>query len=190
VSWLQQHRRGLLLVGLLIVSGCSRPNPAVSSNEGRQMQIQITSPLFLDGDSIPQRYTCDGEGLSPPLVWENIPTGTQSLVLIMKDPDAPSGNFIHWLVYNIPPGVTHFDEGILLDADPNAVGIQGKNSARKSGYYGPCPPSGKPHHYKIEIYALDGKLNLKADSTESDVVREMNGHVLGEGLLSGMYGRQ
>jgi len=104
------------------------------------MGIQITSTAFNEGESIPSKYTCDGEDISPPLKWSNFPQGTKSLALISDDPDAPVGTWVHWVIYNIPPTVTEFEEGIPTTKEVPNGAKQGMNDFKKIGYGGPCPP--------------------------------------------------
>ena len=140
----------------------------------------ITSNAFEDGGKIPVKYTCDGQDISPPLEFWDIPEGTQSLALIVVDPDAPSGDFFHWIVWNITPG-----PGI----DENSVpGVEGRNSFGKISYNGPCPPSGT-HRYFFRVFALDTELNLESGSKVDELEKAMQGHVLSEGQLMGRYGR-
>lgn len=147
------------------------------------MQILMTSLAFKEGETIPARYTCDAENVSPPLAWSGAPTGTQSLALIVDDPDAPAKTWVHWVAYNIPAGQTSLAEGDSI------TGVQGVNDFRKTGYGGPCPPKGKPHRYFFKLYALDGILNLKPGASKADLETAMSGHILAQGQLIGKYGR-
>ena len=147
------------------------------------MAIQITSAAFSEGDKIPRIYTCDDQNVSPPLDWTGVPTGTVSLVLIMDDPDAPSGIWVHWVMYNLPADTTSLKQGIT------GSGVDGKNDFSKLGYGGPCPPRGSNHRYYMKLYALDIRLDLKAGATKVQVESAMQGHVLGQGQLMGKYGR-
>ncbi|MDW7733392.1 MAG: YbhB/YbcL family Raf kinase inhibitor-like protein [Methanolobus sp.] len=142
--------------------------------------IMITSSAFEDGDKIPVKYTCDGQNINPPFEFENVPEGTQSLVLVVTDPDAPSGNFVHWVVWNIVPV-----SGIGENSVP---GVVGKNSYGKTSYNGPCPASGT-HGYLFRVFALDTKLELESGSRVDELEDAMQDHVLSEGQLTGRYGR-
>jgi len=135
----------------------------------------------MDGEHIPSKYTCDGYNVNPPLNIRGIPEGTKSLVLIVDDPDAPIGTWVHWVVWNIPP-----KEEIGEDSVP---GTEGLNDFRKHSYGGPCPPSGT-HRYFFKVYALDTKLDLKRNSRKRDVERAMKGHILAQGQLVGLYSRR
>lgn len=147
------------------------------------MPIQVTSSAFKDGETIPTKYTCDGANISPPLAWSTVPNGTLSLALIADDPDAPVGNWVHWVLYNIPAGQTALSEGV------QNTGVQGTNSFRQTGYGGPCPPKGKPHRYFFKLYALDSPVNLKSSPSKADLEKAMQGHILAQGQLMGRYGR-
>jgi len=146
--------------------------------------MEISSPAFENNSQIPQRYTCDGEDINPSLEIKYIPEETKSLVLIIDDPDAPMGTFLHWLVFNISPDVSLIEENSL------PVGaIQGKNDFGKENYGGPCPPSGE-HHYFFKIYALNKKLDLSSGSKLKEVEKEMEGHILDQAQLVGLYKRK
>lgn len=147
------------------------------------MTIQITSPAFQDGETFPQTYTCDGEDVSPPLAWTGLPEGAQSLALIVEDPDAPSGNWVHWVLYDLPGDVTSLVEGSV------GVGTAGVNDSRRSGYAGPCPPRGRPHRYFFKLYALRAHLGLRPGATKRELERAMAGLILDQGQLMGSYGR-
>ncbi len=151
--------------------------------------FKILSPTFKYGDFIPVKYTCDGEDISPPLEWKNIPKGTRSFVLIVEDPDAPIGTFIHWIVYDIPGNSTGLIEN--FPKKPAVKGIkQGINDFGRVGYGGPCPPPGKPHRYFFKLFALDIKsLNLPPKARYRDVVNSINGHIIGTTELMGLYRR-
>lgn len=153
------------------------------------MAIQISSSAFSEGGTIPKKYTCDAENVSPPLEWGDVPAGTKSLALISDDPDAPAGTWVHWVIYDIPPTVRGFAEGIAKSPSLAGIGTQGNNDFRKIGYDGPCPPKGKPHRYYFKLYALDTLLNLKPGATKADVEKAMRGHILAMGQLMGTYGR-
>ncbi len=147
------------------------------------MAITTTSTAFTEGGTIPQLYSCDGQNISPPLAWTGVPTPTASLALIMDDPDAPSGIFVHWVLFNLPANSSGLEQG------KNGGGIEGTNDFRKLGYGGPCPPRGSNHRYFFKVYALDTRLDLKAGATKSQVENAMKGHILAQGQLVGRYGR-
>ncbi|PYR90546.1 MAG: YbhB/YbcL family Raf kinase inhibitor-like protein [Acidobacteria bacterium] len=148
------------------------------------MEFKLSSAAFADGADIPARHTCDGEDLSPRLTWKGTPPGTRSLALVMDDPDAPRGTFTHWVVYDLPSDLTELGEG-------STQGIQGRNSFGRSGYGGPCPPSGdRPHRYRFTLHALDVPTIALEHGTREQLEAKIDTHVLGTALLVGRYQRQ
>jgi Raf kinase inhibitor-like YbhB/YbcL family protein len=145
--------------------------------------LQITSPAFQNNGMIPRQYTCDGKDMNPPLMIAGVPQGTTSLALICDDPDAPVGTWVHWVVWNIDPGVKEIKE----DTVPQGA-VQGLNDFRKHTYGGPCPPGGT-HRYFFKVYALDTMLSITPNSTKADLEKAMKGHILAEGQLVGQYKR-
>ena len=145
------------------------------------MPISIKSPAFENNKQIPKKYSCDGDDINPPLIIEGTPKEAKTLVLIMDDPDAPSGTFDHWIVWNIQTSTTKIGE----DTVP---GTEGMNSARQRAYMGPCPPSGT-HRYFFKVYALDIELSIAATSRKKDIEKAMEGHILGKSELIGLYHR-
>jgi len=165
------------------------------------MTIEITSTAFKNQTPIPKKYTGEGEDVSPPLAFSGIPEGTRELALICDDPDAPSPKFpgpepwVHWVVYKIPPETRSLPEGIFKTARPDTPAglLQGKNSWTSGmivGYRGPLPPpaSGK-HRYYFKLYALDAELDLAPKATKAELLKQLSGHVIGEGQLMGTYER-
>lgn len=154
--------------------------------------MNLTSTAFADGSPIPAKYTCDGADVSPPLAWSGAPAATKSVALIMDDPDAPGGTWVHWVLWNLPASFASLPENVPRTETLNSLGgaLQGKNSWPKIGYYGPCPPPGKPHRYFFKVYALDATLGLKSGATKADVENAMHGHVLGQAQVMGTYGRK
>jgi Raf kinase inhibitor-like YbhB/YbcL family protein len=150
------------------------------------MPFVISSPAFTDGSEIPRRHTCDGENRSPLLTWRDAPTGTRSFVLIVDDPDAPSGTFTHWVLLDIPSGLTELSEGVT------GVGRGGRNDFGKNGYGGPCPPKGHgPHRYFFTLSALDIEtVGLPDGATRSRVEAAMKGHAVATARLGGRYERK
>lgn len=146
--------------------------------------------VFESQHPIPTKYTCDGENVSPPLKFLNVPSQTKSLVLIVDDPDAPHGTFDHWIVWNIPPHIQGINEGAKEFAQFSPSPRQGENGFGKNYYQGPCPPPGKPHHYHFKLYALDIELLLKEGSSKQDVEKAISGHVLGQTVIIGTYQRK
>lgn len=153
-----------------------------ASSQNTRHTLTITSSAFSDGGDIPAVYTCDGDGINPPLSIEGVGDTAQSLALIMDDPDAPIGVFDHWVVFNIPPETTAIEEGVEPD------GILGVGTSGELGYLGPCPP-GERHRYIFHLYALDTLLDLNEGASKSDLREAMKEHVLQEGSLMGHYER-
>lgn len=150
----------------------------------KNINMKLTSSAFTHNSNLPAKYSCDGQGINPPLQIADIPANAQSLVLIFDDPDAPAGTFVHWLVWNIEPQTTTIAENSV----PNGAAL-GSNSARKSSYFPPCPPSGT-HHYVIKLYALDIKLDLVAGANKTVLEQAMQGHILDSAELIGLYQRK
>jgi len=163
---------------------------AESPEKGSKMTIQLSSPAFEQGEMIPDRYTCKGEDISPALEWAGMPEGTRSLALVCDDPDAPMGIWVHWVIYNIPAETASLPEGVPASQDTLTGGaIQGTNSWGRSGYGGPCPPSGT-HRYFFRLYALDSSLDLGPGATKALLLKAMEGHVLAECELIGRYAKR
>ncbi len=161
-------------------------SPAISSGkEGTKMaELKISSSVFENNASIPVKYTCDGSNVNPPLSFENIPAGAKSLALIMDDPDAPMGTFVHWVLWNIDPQTKEIKENSV----PKGA-EQGINDFKKHDYGGPCPPSGT-HRYFFKLYALDAAMSLPSSSKKADVEKAMKGHIIAEGQIMGLYKRK
>lgn len=151
--------------------------------------INVTSHAFREGGEIPAKYTCQGQDVSPELAWSRPPAGTRSLVLIMDDPDAPGGGFTHWVLFNIPAMSTTLREAVPQSPELPDGSRQARNDFGQTGYGGPCPPPGRPHHYRFTIYALDTSLELAAGASAKQVAISMGGHVLAQGRLVGTYRR-
>jgi Raf kinase inhibitor-like YbhB/YbcL family protein len=156
---------------------------------GGIMAMKLTSNAFAPGADIPVRFTCSGEDVSPGLTWTDGPAGTQSFALIMDDPDAPSGTFTHWVLFDLPPQTRQLRENVSKAEELPGGGRQGRNDFRRVGYGGPCPPPGKPHRYFFKLYALDSKLNLKPGATKGEVEAAMKGHILQQADLIGKFKR-
>jgi Raf kinase inhibitor-like YbhB/YbcL family protein len=155
----------------------------ITSFAAEDGKMKITSSAFQQGGNIPSKFTCDGSDTSPPLQITGVPSGAKSLVLIADDPDAPSGLFTHWLIWNIPAQTSSIAEGSA------PKGLQGANDFGKSGYRGPCPPPGT-HRYSFKIFALDRELELRSGAKRSQLDAAMKGHVIAQGELVGRYARK
>lgn len=154
----------------------------VSPTKAAPKTMDIASPAFKAGENIPAKYTCDGSNAIPELDIANVPLEAKSLAIIVDDPDAPSGNFNHWVIWNIDPSVRKINSSDLSGA------TNGRNSAGKDGYVGPCPPLGT-HRYFFKVYALNDKISLDQNSVRDDLVRAMENHIIAQGELMGKYGR-
>lgn len=168
--------------------GEAQPLPTAPSSAAL---IDVMAPRFTNGSIVAPRYTCDGVNLSPDLSWTGVPQEAESLVVVLDDPDAPGGQFIHWLVYDLPPDTTDLVEGAgnPFETLPEG-GLQTENDFGDLGYSGPCPPSGETHTYRLHVYALDRELSGLPDSaTRDDVLLEMEGAIMGHGTFETEYSR-
>jgi len=166
-----------------IVAGALAIALAIVSFAAGGAKMKITSPAFQEGGNIPSKFTCDSGNTSPPLQIADVPSGAKSLVLIADDPDAPSGLFTHWMAWNISPQTNAIAEG------STPKGVHGTNDFGRSGYGGPCPPSGT-HRYYFKIFALDRELDLPAGTKRTQLDAAMKGHVVAQGELMGRYSRK
>lgn len=164
----------LLLTSILLLHGVT------------SMGFTLTSTAFKEGEIIPVEYTCEGKDSIPPLAWSDPPQGTQSFAMIMDDPDAPIGVWVHWVVFNIP---SHIRAWTFDNMNPPQGSVAGNNTWGVTGYGGPCPPPGKNHHYIFALYALDTSLSLPEASTANEVREAIKGHILGQTKLIGLYSR-
>lgn len=168
---------GAIVIFIIILNiGC------VEDQQSRFGNMKLFSPAFENGEAIPSEYTCDGADVSPSLTFSTIPENIKSFALIMDDPDAPMGTWVHWLIWNIPPNITGFSKG------ENITYPQGKNDFGKLDYGGPCPPSGT-HRYFFKLYALDTMLELKEGANKNQLESAMSGHIIEKAQLMGTYER-
>ncbi|NWF59010.1 MAG: YbhB/YbcL family Raf kinase inhibitor-like protein [Fischerella sp.] len=192
-----QHSVSLFaFVALSVVSCGSSDNsntlvtPTKSDRSQREVQkMNLESIAFEANGLVPAKYTCDGADISPPLNWNEPPSGTESFALIVDDPDAPRRTFVHWVLYDLPATVRQLPEKIAAVKNLPDGGVQGKNDFGNFGYGGPCPPSGT-HRYFFKLYALDKKLGLQPGATKNQLEAAMDGHILAEAELIGRYQRQ
>lgn len=147
--------------------------------------MEILSPAFKNGDLLPLKYTCDGNNYSPPLNFKNVPDQARSLLLVLEDPDAPTGNWIHWVLFNLPPNTLYLEENIKTLPSSTKNGL---NSWKKNGYGGACPPD-REHRYIFKLYALDIVLNLPEGVSLSDIEKAIKNHILEIATLSSSYKR-
>lgn len=155
--------------------------------ENPMAELQLKSSAFSNGGPIPSKFTCDGSDFSPALSWNEPPADTKAFALIMDDPDAPAGTWVHWVLYDLPASVRELQEGV-----PKAKGLesgarQGSNDFRRIGYGGPCPPRGAVHRYSFRLYALDRRTELPAGAAKGDLERAMKSHILAQSELIGRY---
>lgn len=154
------------------------------------MALTLESPAFAPGAEIPRVYTGEGEDRSPPLQWSGAPEQTTTYALIVDDPDAPSGTFVHWVAFNIPASEPGLPEGVQHRGDMTDGTLQGRNDFDRFGYGGPLPPPGKPHRYVFKLFALDDRLDLRPGASKRDVERAMRGHIVDQTQIIGCYARQ
>jgi Raf kinase inhibitor-like YbhB/YbcL family protein len=178
------------IIGLVLICGCQQKGQNGSMDTGgRKMNMKVTSAAFEEGASIPKKFTSDGDNISPQIAWTGIPTDTKSIALICDDPDAPIGLFTHWVLFNLPADTKELSEGVQTQKTlPNGA-KQGANDAGKIGYTGPCPPSGT-HRYFFKVYALDTEVKLDPGIRVTQLQKAVQGHILAEGQLMGIYSRQ
>jgi len=144
--------------------------------------MRLTSYYFSDGGELPEQYTCHGQDENPALNFLEVPSNTESLALIMEDPDALGADFVHWILYNIPPTTREIKE-----RSQPAGATSGTNSEGHTGWISPCPPAGKPHHYKFTLYALTKILDLSAGADKLDLITAMSGSIIAQASLTGVY---
>jgi Raf kinase inhibitor-like YbhB/YbcL family protein len=156
---------------------------------GKAMAFEVKSAAFAQGADIPRKFTCDGQDVSPELSWKEPPKSTQSFALIVDDPDAPVGTWMHWVLYDLPGTTRSLPEGVPKERELASGARQGNNGWNRTGYGGPCPPPGPAHRYFFKLYALDSKTNLKPGATKAELEKAMQGHILAQAELMGRYKR-
>jgi Raf kinase inhibitor-like YbhB/YbcL family protein len=175
----------LTTIVLTVGAGCGDDKTVEGSAPEAPAHMRITSPAFSSGGVIPERFTCDGEDISPPLSWPHVPTGVRAFALMMEDADAPGGTFVHWNLFDIPAGV----RGTRTGQAPKGS-VEGDTSFGVTGYGGPCPPKGdEPHHYAFLVYALSSKIGLKEGASPEEVRDAVGARALARGELQGLFGR-
>ena len=178
----------LTILSVFLMALACGPEEPVTVKEG-EMEISLSSTTFKDGEGIPTKYTCEGQGISPPLEWGEPPPGTRAFALIMDDPDAPMEVFTHWVIFNIASDSRQLAEAMPTQGQLSGGVLQGKNDFGRTGYGGPCPPPGRPHRYQFTLYALNQPLDLKAGISKKQLLSAMQGHILAQGQLTGTYQR-
>jgi Raf kinase inhibitor-like YbhB/YbcL family protein len=185
-------RRILRTVCLLLAAGpwvfAQNPRGAADRKQTTK-QFELITSAFQNGGMIPKEFTCDGANISPALQWAAPPAGTQSFALIMDDPDAPGGTWVHWVVFDLPGSARELPENVPADAELSGGGRHGESSFGKLGYGGPCPPHGPAHRYFFKLYALRAKTGLKPGVTKDDLERAMKDVILMQTELVGRYHR-
>jgi Raf kinase inhibitor-like YbhB/YbcL family protein len=184
-------RRSSLVKPLLTIGAiCLLLAMAPKARAQNQTGFTISSPAFASNGQIPPQYTCKTHDAgSPPLGWRNVPAGAKTLALIIKDPDAPRGTFIHWVIYNIPATATGLQANVPRIAKLANGALQGSNTVGKIGYMGPCPPPGPAHHYHFYLMALDARIDLRPEATAGEIEAASRGHVKGEAELVATFAR-
>jgi len=172
--------------GFLVLAGCAGGKKEVEDPTTQGAKLSVSSSAFNEGESIPRKYTGEGDDVSPPLKWGSLPAKTESVALLVEDPDAPKGTFTHWVLFNLPASTRDLPETASGGKLPKGA-VQGTNDFGKTGYGGPKPPKGKAHRYYFKVFALDKKLDLDAKARRADLDSAMRGHVLAEGALMGTY---
>ena len=174
----------LIMVVLALVAPAE-----VRGQQAASSKIELKTTSFTPGGFIPKRFTCEAADVSPALAWTDPPLGTQSFAIIEDDPDAPSGTFVHWVVYDLPAAYRKLPEALSRNDQMPDGGRQGTNDFSRTGYSGPCPPPGRPHRYFIRLYAVDAILNLRPAATRKEVDAAMQGHILAQAELMGRFAR-
>lgn len=173
------------VAAVTVLAGCSddRGDNSTSTSVLKLETLAVSSPAFEDGANIPERFSCEGENIPPPLRWSDIPEETRELVIVVTDPEAPSGTFVHWTVWGIDPS----SKGI--DGELPEGAVEGMSSSGKPTYIGPCPPAGETHRYNFEVIALSAQLPLEAGASVDELRDEVEDVAISSGVLTGRFGR-
>lgn len=180
-------RRLFLAVFLLLLATAF--SQSVSTKPAASPTFKLTSTSFAAGQEIPAKYTCKGADVSPAIAWSGAPDGTKAFALVVDDPDAPGGTFLHWLIFNIPGSATHLPSARPKDSEMKDGTRQGKNDFDELGYNGPCPPPGTAHRYVFHLYALKAPLDMKPGATRRQLGMAMAGKVIAEAVYTGKFKR-
>ena len=176
--------RRLLAVGLLALTACSSEGGSRGPERELPETLAVTSPAFAPEGAIPARFTCSGDEVSPPLVWSKIPEGAAELALVVDDPDAPGGTYVHWVVAHLDP-----KQGGLAEGAVPAGATQLRNSAGEAAWAGPCPPEGPVHHYRFTVYALGRRVEVAADAKPAAAIAAIEEAATARGRLVGTFSR-
>ena len=177
-------RRWVVVLGLAGLAACSSGGGEPRQERALPERLTVSSPAFAAGGVIPRRFTCAGENLSPPLRWTGVPPGTAGVALVVDDPDAPRGTYVHWVVVGLDPAAGRLGEGTVP-----AGARQLPNSGGRAGWSGPCPPAGPAHHYRFTVYTLAREPDLPADAAPEAAVEAIEAAATARGRLVGMFGR-
>ena len=178
----------ILFIFAGVLAACTNAATAAPTPQEAPMALTLSSSAFAPGSSIPVDFSCKGRNISPALAWTGAPAGTASFAMIVEDPDAPGGTFVHWVIYNIPALSKGLAEAVAPQPTFDDGAAQGTNGANRRYYYGPCPPSGT-HRYFFRLYALDTRLDLAPGASAAELRRAMQGHVLAQGELMGTFSK-
>lgn len=159
------------------------------ASAGETAPLRLASDAFENGKSIPGQYSCDGANRSPPLHWDGPPAGTVAFALLVDDPDAPAGNWNHWVLYNVPAAAQALGPSVPNNAALGDGSLQGTNDFGRVGYGGPCPPKGSTHHYSFRLYALSATVELQPGAKRAGLLKALKDKTLGQAELTGTYGR-
>jgi Raf kinase inhibitor-like YbhB/YbcL family protein len=170
---------------------CGRPEnkDKKENKEVKMSELKIISSSFKNGEIMPSKYTCEGEDISPQIGWGELPEGVKSLALVCNDPDAHGGDFVHWVIFNIPTEIDSLPEGLAPVDTLDFGAIQGMTDFGSVGYGGPCPPRGSVHHYHFKLYGLDKMLEVGENVTKDVLLKEIEGHVVAKGEIVGLFKR-
>jgi Raf kinase inhibitor-like YbhB/YbcL family protein len=171
----------MVLIGFAIILAASN---GAGQEPGKAKPLKVTSPAYENNKTIPSKYGCDGVNVNPAIRIENVPPGTKSLALLFDDKDAPRKTYVHWILWNIDPSVKEIQENSVPEG-----AVQGLNDFKKNTYGGPCPPT-RPHRYALIVYALDVRLNLDPKSGKAELEKALEGHIIAQGQLMGVYRRE
>ncbi len=180
-------REGVAWAGCLLLCSCHQQQTEPAANKSEPV-IQMTSSAFVDGGILPQKYTCEGSKVSPPLQWGPAPPAAKSIAITCEDPDAPGGTFTHWVLFNLPAIARGLPEAVPTTAKLAGGAVQGQNDFGSAGYGAPCPPSGI-HRYIFKVYALDQPLALSDHTTRQDLLNAIERHIVAQGEVTARYGK-
>lgn len=174
---------------LYCACGKSEKKEKKENKEVKMYELKIFSSSFKNGEMVPSKYTCEGEDISPQIGWGELPVEVKSLALVCDDPDAPGGDFVHWVIFNIPNETDSLPEGLAPRDTLDFGAIQGMTDFGSVGYGGPCPPRGSVHHYHFKLYGLDKMLEADKNITKDELLKKMEAHIVAKGEIVGLFKR-